>query len=94
MKIVEAKQDESRKIVEVTLEGELSGQTINVDEESMTVGMLEDLETGTVRAVVTALCSCIVPGGTIGDDVRASIRALKPRQFKSVLDGALSLFRA
>ena len=82
------------RISNVTLAAPLDGRSISVDEDRLTIGMLEDLEGGSVKGTVDALANCVLPGDIIGQDVRGSIRGLKPSEFKAVLEAVMSLFRA
>jgi hypothetical protein len=82
------------RISNVTLGGALEGRSISVDEDRLTVGMLEDLEGGSVKGTLDALSGCVLPGDIIGQDVRGSIRNLKPSEFKAVLEAVMSCFRA
>lgn len=80
-------------ITVVQLGGPLAGHSIHVDEDRLTIGMLEDLESGTVKGTIDALSTCIIGGDAVTGDVRQWIRSLKSDGFKAALEAVMGLFR-
>ena len=98
------------KVTTIELAAPLEGLTINVDENLLTMGMLEQLESNSVKSTLDALAHVIryasAPGAAPQADdpadiervwdahIRGWLTGLRAREFKAVLDGVMSLFRA
>jgi formylmethanofuran dehydrogenase subunit B len=87
--------------IKVDLDGPLEGRHILIDPDELTLGLVEDLEGNRAAPMLDALSACIVGGdlprraGSDGqpETMRATLRRLKPADFKAVIKGVGQAFQ-
>lgn len=71
----------------IELDGALAGHYLQVDPDGVTLGLLEDVQSGRIADVLDGLATCIVGGDLPHGTDRAGLRKLTLPQFGSVAAG-------
>lgn len=72
------------------LEGEYEGYHLLLDPDELNLGLIEDIETGTVQKTLTALTRVIVGGDIPKGTDRDSLRRLKAPEAAAVVQGVIA----
>ena len=72
--------------VRIELDGALKGHHILVDVDGLTIGTLEDMESGKVSRILDAIMPLLMGGDLPGGTGRDGLRRLKLDEFKAVID--------
>lgn len=79
--------------ISVTLAGDLDGHTIVVSPDSLTMGLLEDIQANNATVMLDAVASTLI-GGDLTDGIdRAALRKLTPSEFADLCAGVASVIR-
>lgn len=70
----------------VDLEGALAGHYLLIDQDKLTMGFLEDLDSGRVAFVLKAIADVIAGSDLLGGHDYKAMRALKPAEFRAIVD--------
>lgn len=80
--------------VRVDLDGALEGRHVLIDPESLTWGVLEDLESGKHARMLDAVASCITGGDLPHGTDRDGLRRLKAGEVPALMKGVGQAFQA
>lgn len=75
------------------LAGPLKGQQIEIEEDELTFGFLEDLESGSIKLQLDALSAVIVGGDLPNGTDRKGLRRLRGPEVKAICDAIGGAFR-
>lgn len=79
--------------IRVELEGALAGHYLVVDDDLLTMGFLEDLQTDRVASMLSTIAQAILESDLPRGHDRAGLRSLKPAQFQAIVNGLVSRFQ-
>ena len=78
-------------LVTATLAGALAGQTLVLDDDELTFGLLEDMQTSQAGQMLDTLARAIVGGdavpGATAAERRQAMRRLKPAAIRAIVQG-------
>ncbi len=73
--------------IRVDLGGALAGKHVIVDDDALTMGALEDMQSQRVGDVLAAVASFIVGGDLPQGTDKAGLRKLRPSEFRALAEG-------
>jgi hypothetical protein len=71
----------------ISLDGALEGHHVMVNEDAVTMGFLEDIQTSRASVLLDALAGAVVGGELPHGTDRAGLRKLSPEKFAALLKG-------
>ena len=72
-------------LVRIELDGPLAGHYVVVDANKLDVGLLEDMESGSVATIRAALTNVMTECDLPGETMRDKVRGIKPKAFTAFL---------
>lgn len=79
------------RAVKVTLQEPLEGRFILVDPEAITMGFLEDVQSGRGKEMLDSVAEAVVEGDLPKGTDRAGLRRLRPAEYAAVVAGVTSV---
>ena len=73
--------------IRVDLEGDLEGHNILVNPQALTMGLLEDIQSGQTTAMLDAIAATLVGGDLPDGHDRKALRAMTPAEFADLCTG-------
>ena len=83
-----SRPEPERATVPVALEGALAGRTVAFYDDELTIGLVEDLDSGRLAPILDGLARAIADSDLPGGHDRAALRRLKGAEFRALV-GAL-----
>lgn len=73
--------------IRVELEGELEGNSILVNPSALTMGLLEDIQSGQTSAMLDAIAATLVGSDLPNGHDRKALRDMTPGEFADICSG-------